>query len=270
VEWGPPSKRQRGGESADVEEGETIADVEEGEAIADRPQCRICFGTDNNEENGPLFRPCSCRGTMAWVHMECLDHWRRESTNPHSFYHCDQCHFEYRFRRVFVAYGGGVDRFTLARLLTSRWAVHGLSLIILIGLIFVGGFVGKLTTPEKTWWDVFACFNLEHLVFGSAVTGLGSLVGWLASTVGGAPIRFLDVLHLHGGGGGSGDSIGKVLLAIAIVVGLMVALSWIFSRVDNYAQRTVRRVQQVVLDVGETPHAEVKGEDETPSRPHTS
>ena len=70
----------------------------------DAPQCRICFDGGCFGEQGPLFRPCRCSGSMAWVHRECLDQWRRSSANPRSFFRCDNCLFEYRFGRAFVAY----------------------------------------------------------------------------------------------------------------------------------------------------------------------
>jgi len=86
------------------------------EGAPDLPCCRICWGTESDGDDGPLFRPCTCRGTMAVVHMECLDRWRKTSVNPRSFYRCDQCHYEYRLGRVFEAFPSP-DRFSVARLL---------------------------------------------------------------------------------------------------------------------------------------------------------
>ena len=70
------------------------------------PSCRICFA---GEEEGRLFSPCRCRGTMKHVHVKCLDAWRRASqTAPNraqrrevrgSYVACDQCHFRYRLER---------------------------------------------------------------------------------------------------------------------------------------------------------------------------
>lgn len=54
--------------------------------------CRICMET---EPAGSLFSPCRCRGTMKYVHRECLQRWRSTSTNQQSFYRCDQCHCRY-------------------------------------------------------------------------------------------------------------------------------------------------------------------------------
>ena len=70
------------------------------------PSCRICFA---GEEEGRLFSPCRCRGTMKHVHVKCLDAWRRASQRGAtggqrgavrgSYVACDQCHFRYRLER---------------------------------------------------------------------------------------------------------------------------------------------------------------------------
>lgn len=36
------------------------------------PTCRICLG---GTEDGELIQPCSCRGSMRWVHSRCLSTW---------------------------------------------------------------------------------------------------------------------------------------------------------------------------------------------------
>lgn len=59
------------------------------------PQCRICFDGAETPSD-PLFRPCLCKGTSAYVHVSCLDTWRCTSANPRSFYECEQCKFKYR------------------------------------------------------------------------------------------------------------------------------------------------------------------------------
>jgi len=111
---------------------------------------------------------------------------RRSSTNPKSFYRCDQCQYEYKFGRVFAAYDG-LDRFTLARILQMRFAVHFVSVLVLLLLIFIGGFITKLFTPGLTWGDVFNFLNLQHFTGGSVLLGMGSLIGWLASLFASAP-----------------------------------------------------------------------------------
>ncbi|XP_070385471.1 E3 ubiquitin-protein ligase MARCHF2-like [Dermacentor albipictus] len=39
------------------------------------PMCRICYEGDQED---PLVSPCCCTGTMAFVHVSCLEHWLNE------------------------------------------------------------------------------------------------------------------------------------------------------------------------------------------------
>jgi hypothetical protein len=225
--------------------------------------CRICHETTDDGADGRLFRPCSCRGSMAWVHVECLDKWRRASANPQSFYRCDQCHYEYQFGRAFEAYGHGFgDKITVARLLSSRLSIHAASVVVLLLVVFVAGFFGKLLglsplTPDRlTWAQVFQCFNLNHLYSGSMLVGLGSLSGFLiesCSTV----YRFGRIGGawgngwgggLSGGGGRGGGDAQKIILVILVVVGLLVALRWIYVRLQILAESAARQAQDVILD----------------------
>jgi|EP01049_Picozoa_sp_SAG25_P006886 hypothetical protein len=161
--------------------------------------CRICHGCEDGGEEGRLFRPCMCRGTMAWVHVECLDRWRHVSQNSSSFYQCDQCHFRYRFGKVFTAYGHGFgpDRFAVARLLSHRGAVPAASALVLLAVIFLAGFVAKacdhmwgdrlgVDAPllSVTWADVFSCLNLRHWQVGSILVGGVSVLGFALEAVG--------------------------------------------------------------------------------------
>lgn len=59
--------------------------------ITDR-MCRICHEGDvAADELGRLFSPCLCRGSVRYVHIECLNEWRRLSSNPNSYYECETC-----------------------------------------------------------------------------------------------------------------------------------------------------------------------------------
>lgn len=51
--------------------------------------CRICL-----DETPPLHRiPCSCRGTVAWIHKECLEKWFEYLTTPR----CDLCGRDFHY-----------------------------------------------------------------------------------------------------------------------------------------------------------------------------
>jgi hypothetical protein len=63
--------------------------------------CRICHCAEEmSAELGPLFSPCLCSGTMQLVHVECLNRWRRMSSNPTSYFACDSCGYRYQMNRT--------------------------------------------------------------------------------------------------------------------------------------------------------------------------
>jgi hypothetical protein len=48
--------------------------------------------------------------------------------------------------------------------------------------------------------------------------------------------------------GRSDSDLGKILVVIAVVIGLWIALSWIFGRVKEYSVEVTRNAQMMVLD----------------------
>lgn len=73
--------------------------------------CRICHGGDDFQDlvnsktllffmnkRDQLISPCGCRGTMRFVHKSCLNEWRTASPRSDSFYKCEQCFENYRFK----------------------------------------------------------------------------------------------------------------------------------------------------------------------------
>ena len=104
----PPAEREVQGEphhgagvnlQADtmVRDGAVVLDIRPAEQGAqdESRQCRICLA-DDDAAHDPLIAPCSCAGTMKFVHRECLDQWRAQERVPLAFSHCPQCKFQYR------------------------------------------------------------------------------------------------------------------------------------------------------------------------------
>lgn len=56
----------------------------------DRPFCRLCYGTKYDDTT--LIEPCSCKGTVAHVHKQCLNKWLNRSGSKR----CDLCLFEFK------------------------------------------------------------------------------------------------------------------------------------------------------------------------------
>ena len=225
------------------------------------PACRICL----DSEPAGLFRPCKCKGSMQWVHVDCLNHWRKSSANPKAFHRCEQCLYEYRLGRVFHG-----DKLLLARFLGSRFAVEFSSVLVLVLLIFFAGFCSKAIVMTglfgqngtETWRQVWVV-NWDHLIYGSVLVGGCSLIGWLGSLMN--PMTRLPGIFnwgggVSGGGGGGGDKkgAGGIILVIVVVVGLCLALVWIHGKVKEYASVLLKHSVHVILDVDADPTPEQK------------
>lgn len=56
--------------------------------------CRLCF----TEEKDGLVAPCSCRGSLQLIHVECLQRWQRmlwQARQYHRAFYCDVCRQPY-------------------------------------------------------------------------------------------------------------------------------------------------------------------------------
>lgn len=49
-----------------------------------------------------LIAPCECRGTMRFVHRDCLNQWRTASPRSDSFTRCEQCFSSYAFKNTWI------------------------------------------------------------------------------------------------------------------------------------------------------------------------
>lgn len=59
--------------------------------------CWVCFETEQENSNATWICPCQCRGTMKWVHEECLQRWideKQKRTNSPRV-SCSQCKTHY-------------------------------------------------------------------------------------------------------------------------------------------------------------------------------
>ncbi|RWS20346.1 ring finger membrane protein-like protein [Leptotrombidium deliense] len=56
--------------------------------MTEEKKCRICF----IQENVELIAPCGCKGSIKYVHKECLKHWVMSSNRIR----CDMCLKRYK------------------------------------------------------------------------------------------------------------------------------------------------------------------------------
>lgn len=60
--------------------------------------CRVCHCEE--EPSRPLYYPCKCRGSIKYVHQECLLKWIEVSGKDDAL--CELCGSKYSFRRVYT------------------------------------------------------------------------------------------------------------------------------------------------------------------------
>ena len=61
--------------------------------MVEEKTCWVCFG---DEDDGPLVQPCACRGSAKYIHIHCLEKWRRTSPKEDAAYRCGECKDHYR------------------------------------------------------------------------------------------------------------------------------------------------------------------------------
>jgi hypothetical protein len=155
--------------------------------------CRICYGTEEDEEElGRLISPCKCSGTAKYVHILCLQEWRKRSTaagSSKSFFECDLCKYQYSFRQTrYAAILMSWKSKTVATLvLLWSWAFalgfmahpllethvtdEDIELILQFPNIFlqmIGVDIKTRLVPQNGW--------IEHQFLGTACIGLLGLI----------------------------------------------------------------------------------------------
>jgi len=88
--------------------------------------CRICSLTQSESVGSKMIKPCKCKGTLEYVHIDCLNQWRATSMN--AFYECQVCKYKYELRRTFFA-----------ELLLSDNGAFLVTILLIITIILVCG-----------------------------------------------------------------------------------------------------------------------------------
>jgi hypothetical protein len=83
-----------------------------------------------SEDGGRLISPCLCKGTIKYVHEQCLQDWRYTQPGSQNHYRCRTCQYEYK-----------LERMDWAHRVRSPVAAFGLAVGIVIVCIFLLGFV---------------------------------------------------------------------------------------------------------------------------------
>jgi len=117
-------------------------------------QCRICLdGVDAERELGRLIRPCLCKGSISYVHVQCLHRWRQTSASKSAFFACPQCRYQYRFART-----------RIAGLATNPVIVGGLSGLLFTFIVMVASYITTFfmsAFEEPTYQSLFFISPIE-------------------------------------------------------------------------------------------------------------
>ncbi|KAG8851403.1 hypothetical protein FRB91_007983 [Serendipita sp. 411] len=111
----------------------------------DGRQCRICLsGPEEEVELGRLIKPCKCKGSIRYVHVNCLNTWRKTGGSSESFWSCPQCGFKYNIART-----------KIIGLSTSPLVLGATTVVLFLLIVFaasalVSYFVPELDDPMMT------------------------------------------------------------------------------------------------------------------------
>eukprot|EP01060_Flectonema_neradi_P011854 TRINITY_DN1881_c0_g3_i1.p1 TRINITY_DN1881_c0_g3~~TRINITY_DN1881_c0_g3_i1.p1 ORF type:complete len:230 (+),score=9.52 TRINITY_DN1881_c0_g3_i1:57-746(+) len=208
--------------------------------------CSICYGT---AKEGTLISPCKCKGSLEWVHEECLQNWRKEAPDCSR---CSICKYEYQMGTV------GVLKWTLAVLKeVSRWIYTGAAFSLSfevgkqvavqcnsVGKRWFGSLLRRHSIPEVAVMELIVksaiyatvetvCFAhlSDQLSLLSLQYGQFSLLS-VKSTIS----HMLFITSLQYGFGKLGTTIGDYLDNIQFIV----ALSGAFFVIPDIYKRIVR------------------------------
>ena len=180
--------------------------------------CRICL---EDQSEGHFICPCQCKGSMQYVHAHCLEQWRRSSTNPHSFYQCDQCCYHYSFTRTMIS-----------TILQHTYIKCILTVMCFLLLSLMSGSILYLCSTIPTQ-SVF--YTLLYSI------GMGSI---MIGAIGISTILVANVCVLHGTNLtlSSQHLITKLYIVLLLLLGICHALYRIYQLItyitDDYASST--------------------------------
>ncbi|KAF9976156.1 hypothetical protein BGZ73_009070 [Actinomortierella ambigua] len=242
-------------------------------------QCRICLGGPDEAELGRLISPCMCKGSMKYVHVECLNEWRTRSPKRESHYKCDTCKYEFSFRRT-----------SFAKYLSHPATLFILTILAFALAVFAAGFVMKLLmylfmeefdftldpeegldadkviqmTEDKIVFrppdSLRAVFRIDstHMVFGSLLVSIVGFLQLLVSAIlmgGGGHVFQIGGFGLGGrrrGGRGArqGEAgISSFIIVLVLVFGLFKSLYVTYRFVRGQTRKALAKAESMILEV---------------------
>lgn len=213
----------------------------------------------NDDEYGRLIRPCKCRGGMRYIHELCLKRSRIDTNRPGSLWKCHECGHQFNFKRL-----------TLQRYMGSTVASAGLTVVVMVLIMFVLGFFADpiinlyvdpydtLVTGNENLWSEIELRNANDNVQGWGLHFLKGLVSMgLMGFLKTALLNPFQWWNLRGTGWISARSSGTATTGrdraasiswIAIVIGISSAFYFFYQWVQTIIGRTLQRIGNNIVD----------------------
>ncbi|KAJ1615956.1 hypothetical protein T492DRAFT_606643 [Pavlovales sp. CCMP2436] len=188
---------------------------------------------------------------MRLVHVSCLNEWRMQSANPHSYFRCDQCQYIYL-----------TERTAHAPWLESKAIHRAISAAVLAAVLLLSALLcGLLPTNPVVFfyrlvkWDPLWRGNpaLVLYIAGDALDRL--MAGLLVVAAIGCALSVRDAIHAHAGGqmtswlcalfasfAASGVRILRVFAVFGVLTSVRVLALYIEGRSRVYLVRWGERV----------------------------
>lgn len=108
--------------------------------------CRVCHG--EAEEKRPLFHPCRCKGSIKFVHQDCLQTWLQVSNDAHP--KCELCGEYFNFRNIYAAGLEGKPPSLTTFEFVRDLCMMGLKAVASYGKIFIVNAIWLICLPYIT------------------------------------------------------------------------------------------------------------------------
>ena len=126
-----------------------------GEEEEEEAFCRVCRcrGTPSN----PLRHPCKCKGSVKWIHEECLGEWLKRSKK----YECELCGYKYSFKKEYTV--DAPETLSASELASALLKKLGTVLLSLLsGLVPL--FFGWVVDPLVLSWIMHMFLEIDFVI----------------------------------------------------------------------------------------------------------
>ncbi|KAF7731873.1 hypothetical protein EC973_007704 [Apophysomyces ossiformis] len=224
------------------------------------------------QQQNPLVRPCRCKGSMSYVHVNCLNEWRQTSPRKESYVACDLCGYEYNiYRPVYAAF------------ISHPYFLQTVTMILVIGLTLAMAYMCKaldvylfqhvpqpdnarwleIHGPTILWMDriyllagavLMAFLGMIYLLYlcTTSDTSSDSNIPWLCSqnTCPWYGCYLTDFTACSGDAALGGLLVfAAFMVFVTVMFGILGAISGVYTLVEAVVENVAGRMKERILDV---------------------